>query len=142
VAHRCWRGAGGRFLLSTTRFYILGFGILLIFDTWTQISFKLASEQVGPFVMDLAWLKAAGLSPWICGAVTGYLGAFVTWMTLLKHAPIGPAFAASHLEVVTVLIILAVFFGEHLTPMQIIGAICIVLGILFLSLSESKHSDT
>ena len=51
------------------------------------------------------WLKAAVLSPWIYGAVAGYLGAFVTWMTLLKHAPVGPAFAASHLEVVTVLIV-------------------------------------
>lgn len=125
--------------MSTTRFYVLGFGALMLFDTWTQISFKLASHQAGEFAMTLEWLKAAVLSPWIYGAVAGYLGAFVTWMTLLKHAPVGPAFAASHLEVVTVLIVSVLYFGEHLAPLQIVGALCIVLGIVFLSLSESKR---
>lgn len=126
--------------MSTARFYVLGFGVLMLFDTWTQVSFKLASRHTGEFVMTLAWLKAAISSPWIYGAVAGYLGAFVTWMTLLKHAPVGPAFAASHLEVVTVLIISVLYFGEHLVPLQIAGGVCIVLGIIFLSMSESKHA--
>ena len=124
--------------MNRARFYAVGFGMLMLFDTWTQVSFKLASNQTGEFALQLAWLKAAVCSPWIYGAVAGYLGAFVTWMTLLKHAPVGPAFAASHLEVVTVLIISVLFFGEHLAPLQIIGGLCIVLGIIFLSLSESK----
>ncbi len=126
--------------MSTARFYVLGFGALMLFDTWTQVSFKLASHQTGEFTMTLEWLKAAVLSPWIYGAVAGYLGAFVTWMTLLKHAPVGPAFAASHLEVVTVLIVSVLYFGERLAPLQIVGGLCIVLGIIFLSLSESKHA--
>ena len=125
--------------MSTRRFYLLGFGALMLFDTWTQVSFKLASGQAGEFAMTLMWLKAAALSPWIYGAVAGYLGAFVTWMTLLRHAPVGPAFAASHLEVVAVLIVSVLFFGEHLAALQIVGGVCIVLGIVFLSFSESKH---
>lgn len=125
--------------MNATRFYVLGFGALMLFDTWTQVSFKLASHQTGEFTMTVEWLKTAVFSPWIYGAVAGYLGAFVTWMTLLKRAPVGPAFAASHLEVVTVLIVSVLYFGEHLAPLQIIGGLCIVLGIIFLSLSESKH---
>ena len=69
--------------------------------------------------------------------MAGYVGAFITWMTLLKHAPIGPAFAASHLEVVTVLIISVAFFGEQLSLIQIVGGASIVLGIVCLSRSES-----
>ncbi len=126
--------------MNAKRFYVLGFGALMLFDTWTQVSFKLASHQTGEFAMTLEWLKTAVFSPWIYGAVAGYLGAFVTWMTLLKRAPVGPAFAASHLEVVTVLIVSVLYFGERLTPLQMIGGFCIVLGIVFLSLSESKHS--
>ena len=125
--------------MKTRSFYILGFGALMLFDTWTQVAFKLASHQAGEFAMTLEWLKSAVFSPWIYGAMAGYLGAFVTWMTLLKHAPVGPAFAASHLEVVTVLIVSVLYFGEHLAPQQIIGGLSIVLGIIFLSLSESKH---
>ena len=126
--------------MSTARFYVLGFGALMLFDTWTQVSFKLASNQMGEFIMSIVWLKAAISSPWIYGAMVGYLGAFFTWMTLLKHAPIGPAFAASHLEVVTILVISRLFFHEHLGPAQIAGASCIVLGIVFLSLGEAKHA--
>ena len=29
---------------------------------------------------------------------------------------------------------------EHLVPLQIVGGLCIVVGIILLSLSESKHS--
>ena len=120
-------------------FYILGFGALMLFDTLTQFSFKLASNHAGEFVPRLDWLVQVFSKPWVYGAVLGYLGAFVAWMTLLKHAPVGPAFAASHMEIVFVLILSAMFFGEKLKAMQIAGAVCIVLGIVCLSLSESKN---
>jgi drug/metabolite transporter (DMT)-like permease len=118
---------------------MLGFGALMLFDTLTQISFKLATGLAGEFSPHWDWLTKVFFNPWIYGAVAGYLGAFITWMTLLKHAPIGPAFAASHLEVVTVLIISVMFFGEHLSLIQMVGGLSIVLGILCLSMSESKN---
>ena len=126
--------------MSTRRFYILGFSALMVFDTLTQVFLKITANQTGEIEMTLGYLREVVLNPWIYGAVCGYLGSFFTWMTLLKHAPVGPAFAASHLEVVTVLIISVLFFGEHLAPLQIVGCICIVVGIVFLSMSESGHS--
>ena len=125
--------------MNKTYFYLLGFGMLMLFDTLTQVSFKLASTHAGAFVMQWDWLVAVFHNPWIYGAVLGYFGAFLAWMTLLKHAPVGPAFAASHLEIVLVLILSAVIFGERLNVMQMVGALLIVLGIVFLSLSESKQ---
>lgn len=125
--------------MKKMRFYALGFGILMLFDTLTQISFKMASNHAGAFVLSWDWLSSVFHNPWVYGAVLGYMGAFAAWMTLLKHAPVGPAFAASHLEIVFVLILSAIYFNEHLSPMQMVGALCIVLGIVFLSLSESKQ---
>ena len=121
-------------------FYAIGFGMLIVFDTLTQVSFKLASKHAGEFVMKSEWLFTILHNPWLYGAIAGYLGAFGVWMTLLKHAPIGPAFAASHMELIPVLAISVIYFGEHLGVMQIVGVLCIVLGILFLSLSEAKQS--
>lgn len=121
-------------------FYAIGFGLLIVFDTLTHVSIKLASTQAGAFVMKPEWLLTVSHNLWLYGAVAGYFGAFVAWMTLLKHAPVGPAFAASHLGLVAVLAISVVYFGEHLTTMQSVGALCIVLGIVFLSLSEAKQS--
>ncbi len=125
--------------MSRTRFYVFGFGALMLFDSWTQICFKLAAGRTGEFSMTFAWLSGALSTPWIYGAIAGYLCAFVTWMTLLKRAPVGPAFAASHLEVVSVLILSRILFGEHISMMQVVGAACIACGIVFLSFSESRH---
>lgn len=127
--------------MSTRRFYILGFGALMLFDTLTQVSFKLATTHAGEFAMTIDWLLEIFHNYWIFGAVIGYVGSFVTWMTLLKHAPVGPAFAASHLEVVTVLSISVLAFDEKLTLMQLLGGASIVLGIICLSLSEKEEAD-
>ena len=125
--------------MTRTRFYVIGFAVLAVFDTMTQVSFKLAAQRTGEFSFALAWLKTVALAPWIYVAVAGYIGAFITWMTLLEHAPVGPAFAASHVDVVTVLLISVPLFGEHLTAVEITGAACIIAGILLLSRSEAKQ---
>ena len=125
--------------MKKTNFYLIGFSALMLCDTLTQVSFKLASNHGGEFQMQLEWFIHIFSQPWIYGAVLGYLGSFVAWMTLLKHAPVGPAFAASHLEVVLVLFVSAIYFGDRLTHMQIVGALLIVLGIVCLSLSASKQ---
>jgi drug/metabolite transporter (DMT)-like permease len=128
--------------VTRARFYVIGFAVLAAFDTLTQVSFKLATQRTGEFVLDIGWLKAAALAPWIYVAVAGYLGAFITWMTLLEYAPVGPAFAASHIDVVTVLAISVPLFGERLAPAQIAGAGCIIAGILLLSRSEAQQIQT
>jgi drug/metabolite transporter (DMT)-like permease len=110
----------------------------VVVDTWTQIAFKLASRQTGEFMMNTRWLSAAAVSPFIYAAIAGYVLAFLAWMTLLEHAPVGPAFAASHLEVVTVLMLSVPLFGEHLSAGKLAGAACIVAGIIMLSFSESR----
>jgi hypothetical protein len=83
------------------RFYVVGFAVLLAFDALAQISFKLAGQSALPLELSSAWAMRLVAAPWVYGALIGYLGAFFTWMTILKHAPIGPAFAASHLEIPT-----------------------------------------
>lgn len=120
-------------------FYAIGFAILIAFDTLTQVSIKLASGEAGAFAMSTAWLFEVLHNPWLYAAALGYLGAFFAWMTLLKHAPVGPAFAASHLGLIPVLLISGIYFGEKLTMMQLFGALCIMVGIVFLSLSEAKY---
>ncbi len=120
-------------------FYAIGFSVLIIFDTLTQVSIKLASTHAGEFSINTEWLLKVLQNPWLYAAMGGYLGAFGAWMTLLKRAPVGPAFAASHLGLVAVLAISVAYFCEHVSIMQVVGALCIVLGIVFLSLSEAKQ---
>jgi drug/metabolite transporter (DMT)-like permease len=122
------------------KFLIIGFLILLAFDTLSQVSFKFAGADTHPG-MDSAWLMRVALDKWTYGALLGYMGAFITWMSLLKHAPVGPAFAATHMHVVTVAIISFLFFGERFSMMQIIGSVFIIAGILVLASSNKETLD-
>lgn len=120
-------------------FYIIGFLILTAFDTLTQLSFKFASIHAMPMTMDWDWLVRVFSHPWIYGAFFGYIGAFFTWMSLLKHAPIGPAFAAAHMELITVSILSIWLFNEPMTLSKVLGAIFIFVGVIFLAKDETQQ---
>lgn len=119
------------------RLYLVGFPLLMAFDTLAQICFKLTGDAALPVEANSAWLLRILSQPWVYGAILGYVGAFFTWMNLLKHAPIGPAFAASHLEVVSVLLLSALLLHEPIGPLHILGAALIVAGIICLGVAES-----
>jgi drug/metabolite transporter (DMT)-like permease len=119
------------------RFYLIGFLVLVCFDTFAQICFKLTANHAMPPEANLAWVLRVISAPWVYGAILCYIGAFVSWMTLLKHAPIGPAFAASHLEVISVLALSVVIFNEHVGMPELIGCVLIIAGIVCLAISET-----
>lgn len=127
--------------MSKKAVLILGFLVLMVFDTFSQVCFKNAALHAAPFEITADWLGRVAGSLWIYGAIIGYLGAFVSWMTLLRHASVGPAFAASHLEVVGVMVISVPLFGEALTPLEILGACLIIAGVIALALGEKPESD-
>jgi len=122
------------------KLYAIGFPTLMAFDTLAQTCFKIAGNHALPFTADPAWLLRVAEQPWTWVALCGYLGAFLTWMRLLRDAPIGPAFAASHLEVVSVLLVSAWWLHERITLLQLFGALVIVLGIGLLAISESRET--
>ncbi len=127
--------------MKLRHFYLIGFFALIAFDTLSQVSFKMAAIHAAPFAADSAWLWRIVSMPWVYGAIVGYVGAFFTWMTLLRHAPIGPAFAVSHLEVIGVMIISVPVFGEALSVMQLVGAGFVIAGVIFLAFSETQHAS-
>ena len=123
------------------RFYVIGFLILLAFDTLAQIGFKLAAVAAAPPELEVAWLGRIATERWIYLAVGGYLGAFVTWMTLLRYAPIGPAFATTHLDIVTVLLVSVMWLGETLSRAQVVGAALILIGITILATTRGEELE-
>lgn len=120
------------------KFYLIGFAILLFFDTIAQCTFKLAAMHARPLALSSEWLIRVFTNPWIYISILGYILTFFTWMSLLKKAPVGPAFAASHLEIVTVMIVSVFLFHEPITLFKFIGAIFILSGIVFLAIAEGK----
>lgn len=122
------------------RFYLYGFLLLMGFDTLAQISFKFTALHAQPLEISADWVLRVFGQPWLLGALAGYLGSFFTWMTLLRRVPIGPAFAASHLEVISVMAASAWLFGEPLSLTRLLGAVLIFAGIGFLAYAESREN--
>jgi len=119
------------------KFYLIGFLVLLVFDTMGQISFKMTAGDAAPLEASLGWLTRILSTPWLYVAICGYIGAFFTWMTLLRRAPVGPAFAAAHMELVTVMIASYFIFNEQLDMPRFIGAALIIAGIIVLAFAET-----
>jgi drug/metabolite transporter (DMT)-like permease len=119
------------------RFYIIGFFVLMCCDTLAQCGIKIASLHVGALSFHLQWVTGIVRQRWLWCAFAGYIGAFFAWMTLLKHAPVGPAFAASHLEKVSVIFVSVMWLGERLSIVQAAGCILILGGIALLGFQET-----
>lgn len=124
------------------RSIILGFIALLALDTLAQIGFKLSAIHAGEAQFDWHWVLATISQPWAVAVLVGYLGAFGVYMTLIKAAPIGPAFAASHLEIVLVILVSMLFLGESLTWVQGAGCLAIVAGVLVLAATETEEEHS
>lgn len=124
------------------KFYLVGFLALLLFDTLAQVSFKLAALHAAPLTLDAAWLLRIFGQLWIYAALLGYAGAFITWMNLLRSAPLGPAFAASHLEILSVTLVSVWLFDDALTLVKALGGLLILAGVLCLAKGETAGSDS
>ncbi len=116
---------------------LIGFLLLIAVDTFVQIGFKLAGNRIGEPTLDLGWLDKVVNEPWVLAVLAGYGVAFVIYMTIIKHAPIGPAFAASHMEIVTVTMFSWLYFGDTISVMQAVGCCAIVGGVLVLAATET-----
>ena len=123
-----------------TRFYLIGFLCLMAADTLAQICFKLAGTSAAPLELKMDWALRILASPWSYGALIGYVCSFVTWMALLRHAPIGPAFAASHMELISVTLLSAWLFHEPITFSKAAGGLLILLGVYCLARGESESA--
>lgn len=121
------------------RYLILGLLVLCAFDTLAQVSFKLAAQHTIPVEPSPAWFLRLLAEIWLYLALIGYVGAFFTYLTLLKRMPIGQAFAASHLEVVTVVIVSVLFLGERLSLWQLAGGALVLAGIWLLAETQQAN---
>lgn len=117
----------------------LGFLLLIAVDSFVQIGFKFAGNNTMPVTLDLPWLDRVTREPWAIAVLAGYGVAFLIYMTLIKHAPIGPAFAASHSEIVTVTMFSMWYFGDTVTLLQAIGCCAIVSGVIVLAATETGN---
>ena len=115
----------------------LGFLLRAVLDTTAHVLFKIAANHGAPLEATLGWITRVATGAWVYGAVACYVATFFNWMTLLRRVPLGPAFAISHLDVVTVMAASALLLHERVSGLQLAGATLIVAGIACVAFGES-----
>lgn len=117
-------------------FLLLGFLLLIAVETFVQIGFKFAGENTLPMTLDLPWLERISREPWVIAVLAGYVVTFLLYMTILRHAPVGPIFAAVHLQIVSITLFSVLFLGDHIGLLQAVGCCAIVAGVVVLAATE------
>lgn len=118
------------------RLVIVGFLVLLGIDTAQQILAKFAGDLIGPFDFSLGWLQRLLREHLLYVLLSLYVAAFLVYSWLLRHAPVGPSYAALHGHVVTTFLFSTIVLGERLTLLQLSGCALIVGGIVLLAATE------
>jgi drug/metabolite transporter (DMT)-like permease len=113
--------------------------LLLGFETVCQISLKKAGLDVGAFDFSRAAFARALAEPWLWSAIGCYVGAFLSWITILRKSTLSAAFATSAIVFVAVMAASWVVFGEHVGVLQIAGSSIILIGILMLGADEAAQ---
>lgn len=118
---------------------LLGFLLLLSLDTASQISMKLAADRIADAASLEAWLLRVAAEPIVYLIIGFYIASFLTYVTLLKEAPVGPAYAAAHGHIVTVTLFSVAVLGDRLSWLQGLGALAIVAGLVLLAVTEKPE---
>ena len=113
---------------------------LLACEMLSQIALKMAGRDTGEF--DFSWTGFGRVlaSPWIWTAVCTYLGAFLSWMLILRKSRLSAAFPTSAIVFIGVMFSSWLVLGETVTWTMVAGAALIVGGILLLGTDDEVQS--
>ena len=118
--------------------------LLLVFDTFAQLAFKIAVTQLGEFPtqnVSAIWhycLQLAHDFYVICGVLALILALF-TWLTLISKVDLSFAHPMTSLDYATIPLAGTFFLHEPLLWPQMVGIALIVIGVIIISDDESDH---
>jgi drug/metabolite transporter (DMT)-like permease len=112
-------------------------GLQILFDTTTQLTFKRGAEDLAGLDFGTGWLVAALLSPWVLTGIAAYLGNFVVWMLILRRTPLSRAFPLTGLAYVTVPLAAWAWLGDRPSLPCVIGTLIIIAGVMLLGWDDS-----
>ena len=118
--------------------------LLLVFDTFAQLAFKIAVMQLGEFPtqnVSAIWyycLQLAYNFYVICGVLALILALF-TWLTLISKVDLSFAHPMTSLAYATIPLAGTFFLHEPLHWPRMVGIALIVIGVIIISDDESDH---
>lgn len=112
--------------------YIYIFGTIF-FTVYGQLIIKWQMAKIGvlpsSFNEKMVIILLMFLNPWILSALISAFLAAICWMVAMTKYDLSYAYPFMSLSFVMVLVLSGLFFQESITPLKIIGASFIIIGI-------------
>ena len=118
--------------------------LLLIFDTFAQLAFKIAVTQLGEFPtqnISVIWYYCLQLATnlYVISGALALILALFTWLTLISKVDLSFAHPMTSLAYMTIPLAGTFFLNEPLHWPQMLGIVLIVIGVIVISDDESGH---
>ena len=128
------------YLLSKNALAI-GLAFAIIFDTAGQLLWKYSVASL-PHTSGL-WQAAEGIlrQPLFIVLTGIFLCQLFNWMKVLEHADLSFAQPITSLSYVTVCVLSAVLFGEHIGIAKTAGVLCVLGGVWLVSQGKPLAQD-
>ena len=129
-------------LLSPQVFVLIA--LLLLFDTFSQLAFKIAVTQLGEFPtqnISVIWHYCLQLAMnlYVIGGVLALILALFTWLTLISKVDLSFAHPMTSLAYATIPLAGTFFLHESLHWPQMVGIALIVIGVIVISDDDSNR---
>ena len=120
--------------------------LLLIFDTFAQLAFKIAVTQLGEFPtqnISVIWHYCLQLASnlYVIGGALALISALFTWLTLISKVDLSFAHPMTSLAYATIPLAATFFLHEPLHWPQMVGIALIVIGVTVISDDASYKKD-
>ena len=120
-------------------FFLIGIDLL---ETVAQFCFKKstlghASLEIKSFVDGLAFAQAVIPSLYLWAGLGAVLLIFVVWSTVLSKVDLSVAVPVCSFSYITVPLVSAFFFHEHISIVRWAGIGCILVGVVLVSMSSA-----
>ena len=113
-------------------FVLLGLHIMLMFFSMSGIASKLAAGE--KFLSPRFILYYA--------IIIGLLGVYaIVWQQIIKRLPLTTAYANRAVTIVWGIIWGVLFFHENVTPLKVIGAVIVILGVVLFATADEGEEE-
>lgn len=113
-------------------FVLLGLHIMLMFFSMSGIASKLAAGE--KFLSPKFILYYA--------IIIGLLGVYaIVWQQIIKRVPLTTAYANRAVTIVWGIIWGVLFFHENVTPLKVIGAVIVIVGVVLFATADEGEEE-
>src|SRR5882724_13418147 len=111
----------------------IGLALAIVFDTAGQLLWKFTAATLPSTASLWPTIDAMLRQPLILVLVGVFFWQLINWLKVLEHADLSYAQPITSLSYITVCVLSAVLFGEHIGLAKMAGVLCVLGGVWLVS---------